>query len=390
MRAVVLLVASLVATGALAGCIGGDDGEDPVNQTGLTDNPTGNLPGTQGGGVVKVLAALSSKVEASGPQWVKAGTAVPVSATVPSNAKGNVTFTWAVGPLPGTATPEAIKLDTGVIDPGAEATLQYKASGLFQMHCHPHPDMRHNVTVVEGYQGPAVVHVQIVDGATASEYRFIPENVVVGVDTKVVYHNNGTQPHTSTLLLQEPALKLAPVEGASGEVTVDGEGWQRIVAVLQDEEGRIGSAEAHVYVTSDLPSFAGEKVEFSFPVGGAPSSAVAPVTKSFTLAHGGWIFLNWTATDAGSAAGQSVSEIEIHVRQQGETQDAITTSGDLSGSQSAKVPAGTYTIEIVPASGANIEGSADVQAVYELVPPDPSTPTSGGDDDHGGGGGHNH
>lgn len=90
------------------------------------------------------------------------------------------------------------ELDTGSIQPGEVKLLSYPEAGAFAMHCHPHPFMRHNVTVDDAYAGPSRVHVDILDGQDVASYRFEPANLTVGVGTKVEYHNHGNVTHTST------------------------------------------------------------------------------------------------------------------------------------------------------------------------------------------------
>lgn len=87
-------------------------------------------------------------------------------------------------------------LDTGDIAPGATATLTYDALGTFAMHCHPHPWMKHNVTVTA--DAPGAVHVHIHDGGAPGDYRFEPTNITIGKGSVVTYHNHGNMTHTAT------------------------------------------------------------------------------------------------------------------------------------------------------------------------------------------------
>lgn len=87
-------------------------------------------------------------------------------------------------------------MDTGDIAAGASATLTYDALGTHAMHCHPHPWMKHNVTVT--HDAPESAHVHIRDGDHAGQFLFEPANITIGKGTVVTYHNHGNTTHTAT------------------------------------------------------------------------------------------------------------------------------------------------------------------------------------------------
>lgn len=395
MRALAILAAALVASAAFSGCIGGlkeknDDPVDPASTGGSTDNGGSTDTGTTP--QLKVLAPLTSALKLDGPQWVVSGTDVTATLTPPANAKGTLTYAWAIGPLPGTVKVTEFKADTGSakasdwIQPGATKSVTYGMAGVYAMHCHPHPTMRHNVTVIDGYAGPKTVDVYITDGATPDQYRFVPENIVIGVNTTVNYKNVGQQPHTSTAMgAQEPMLKLLPLKAANGTVKVEGEGWQRIIAVIQDSEGRIGIANASIYTTATLPTFPTKSIKFTFDYGveqlAGTAAEAAAKSEPVTLAHGGLVTVNWTFTDALSATGESPVDVEIHFTKDGETQDTITGTG-ATGSLPSKALAGAYTVKVVPKMGVQIEGTVTIDVVYDLVPPAPTQPAAPSMDGH--------
>lgn len=394
MRALAILAAALVAAAALSGCIGGLKDDDPVTPAGAagdgapTGNDGGSLPTT-----LTVLNALNASITFDAPAWIQSGTQVPVNLSAPANAKGDLTYAWAIGPVPGTVAVTAAKADTGsskgadYIAPGEAKSITFVMAGVYRLHCHPHPDMRHNVTVIEGYDSPRVVEVAIFDGEKQNEYRYVPENIVVGVNTTVNYKNVGQQPHSATALPgQEPSLEILPLTEANGTITVDGEGWQRIVAVFTDSEGRLGIAEKAIYATAELPSFKPETKEFTFAYGASQLSgtAAAPAAKSepVTLAHGGLVFLNYTFTDAASPSGASPAAVEVHFTKDGETQDTMT-GGGASDTLSGKALPGAYTLKVVPVTGAQIEGTVTIEVIYDLVPPPPTSPGAA-EEGHGG------
>lgn len=387
MRAFALLAASLVVAGVLSGCIGGSD--EPTTPAADTGGKT-TLPGTGGkttAGVVNVLNPLTSTVTSQGDSWIKSGSTIAVSATAPVQAKGTVNYTWVAGALPGTAEVTAAKLDTKSIEPGASKSLKFAAAGVYRMHCHPHPYMKHNVTVVEGFSSPSKVEVSIVDGPTTGEYRFVPENIVVAPGTTVVYTNLGDQPHTTTLESQEPPVKALLLKAASGEVAVTGNGWQRVMVLMQDSEGRVGSAETRVYVTPELPAFPTQTVALDFKVGGA--SEVSPDVKvPVTFDHNGTVTINFTVKDAVASNGGPANSalVEVHFVEDGATQDTATSDPASEGSLTALVGAKTYQLLVKATQGVGVTGTVEITAVYDLVPPAPAMPAAGGE--HGEHAGH--
>jgi plastocyanin len=316
-----------------------------------------------------------------GAQWVKPGATLSLSAMPASNAVGAVTYTWAIGPLPGTLATSGAALDTGAIPPASTATLAFPSSGVWGIHCTPHNWMSENVTVVDGYAGPAQVDVNLVDGASNNDYRFVPNNVILPVGGKVVFHNLGSQTHTATKFTLEPPLKKLDVAGASGTAALDPalKGWQRVRLFAQDSEGRVGVSDATIYV-GDMPSFAPQTIDLKWtvPVGGVPdqaSQAAPPVTASFTPAYNGTMWLNFSVNDtvSGSPAptDPAAPSVEIHVKQSGATQDTITVDNKQMGSYSAKVSPNGYDLAATLTQGANAEGKATIEIVYDLVPPAP-------------------
>ncbi|HVM44893.1 MAG TPA: hypothetical protein VM582_03065 [Candidatus Thermoplasmatota archaeon] len=385
MRAHLFLALALVAAGSLAGCIGGE------KEGGVVDTATDKGVGADGvtsaaGGAaqsLRVLAPLTASLALDAPEWIQSGTEVPVSLTVPANAKGAVSYTWAVGPLPGTVEVTPAKADTGsavkdFIQAGATKSITYGTSGVYRMHCHPHPWMLHNVTVIDGYAGPKTVDVSIVDGATQGEFRYVPENIVVGAGTVVNYKNLGEQPHTATAMgAQEPPLQKLPLATNEGTVKLEGDGWLRVVGVFQDSEGRIGFAEKRIYVTAELPQYGTTTHEFSFdaavkPLAGTPAAAAAK-SVPVSLEQGGFVFLNYTFQDAASGAGapQNLAQVEVHFTLSGETQDTLTGGPDAANSLSGRALPGSYTLKVVPVQGARVTGTVTIEVVYDLVPPEP-------------------
>lgn len=387
MRAAVLFVVAVFAFGALAGCVGGSKEDGAPTSTNAASSESVSKASTSGGATSTSAAATSASLprlpplpvtlSLSGPQWVAAGTSVPVTAT----ASGASSFVWATGAAPEAAPAKVAGLNTTLIQPGASKSLKFAAAGVYGMHCHPHPFMRHNVTVIDGYQGPSKVTVKIVDGDAQSDSRFVPENIVVGVGTEVVYENVGALPHTSTQATQEPALKLAPLKSASGEIPVSGDGWMRVFVAASDSAGRVGFASAPIYVTKERPSTLDESVSGTFSAA-LPSQVPAgaePVKKAVTLALGGTAFLNVTATDAAGLASVKASLVRV-----GTAAVAVETEPGATGAASGKADAGDYEIVVEPAGGVNVEYTVTLTVVYDLVPPPLVPPAPAAEDPHAG------
>jgi plastocyanin len=250
--------------------------------------------------------------------------------------------------------------------------------------------MRHNVTVVDGLAAKDVT-VYITDGATPGEYRFVPENIVVGKGSKVTYANVGAQPHTATALgAQEPALQLLPLKAENGTIKIEGEGWLRVLAITQDSEGRLGIANKSIYATATLPAFAQQTLTYEFthgtpgPLAGTPAEASGDA-KPITLEHPGKVTLNYTFSDAlgGAGAPENLAEIAIHFTKDGETQDTLTAGPAPVGTAEGKAIAGAYTLTVIPVQGAQVSGTIVVDVVYDLVPP-PVGPAAPPADGHGG------
>lgn len=387
MRAAALLVVALFAFGALAGCVGGskDAGAATSSNTATTESvskasTSGGATATSGATTsasLPRLPPLPATVSLSGPQWVAAGTGIPAAAT----ASGASSFVWATGPAPEAAPAKVAGLNTSLIQAGASKSLKFVAAGVYGMHCHPHPYMRHNVTVIDGYQGPSKVTVKIVDGDSQSDSRFVPENIIVGVGTEVAYENVGALPHTSTQATQEPALKIASLKTATGDLPVTGEGWMRVFVAASDSAGRVGFASAPIYVTSELPTTLEESVTGTFSAA-LPSQIptdAEPEKKAVTLVLGGTAFLNVTATDAAGLASVKASLVRVST-----DAVAVETEPGATGAASGKADAGDYEIVVEHAGGINVEYTVTLTVVYALVPPPLVPPAPAAEDPHAG------
>lgn len=385
-RTTSLLLLALALT--LAGCAKPATTSDTPATTRDVTNPTPDA-----GAKNARLPALPLTLRLDAPTWIEPGTPVPATA---SGASGALAYTWAVGQLPGTVALTGKPLNTTLISPGETATLTFTEAGLYNMHCHPHPFMRSNVTVIDGYQGPGTVEVQIQDGGTTGEYRFVPENIVVAPGTKVVYRNVGTLPHTATELGRTPPLSKLALDAASGTLQLPtsvpmpgmdmemAPEWANVVVVAKDASGRVGIANASIYINT-FPTPYNTRMTGNFPASGLPESAVPSQTKSFLLDEAGQLYLNFSAKDAASAANPALpntAAIDIHVKANGATQDLLTSTGKASGALSVRIPPGSYTITLTPSGGANVDYNLYVTVLYDHVPPTPVLSASGEEHKH--------
>ena len=384
MRAFALAGLSFLLLAALSGCVNGaDETSGATSQTDAPGDPVQTAsdwsatPSSSARAVAPRLAPLGVNVSLTGPQWVASGSEVPVAAIVTGATK----FVWATGPLPLTSPAKVADLDTKVFDPGASKSLKFTSAGVYAMHCHPHPFMKHNVTVIDGYQSAARVTVLITDGATNGEYRFSPENIVVGVGTEVVYENVGKLPHSATQEGQEPALKLAKLSASTGTVALEGEGWQRIVAIASDSGGRVGVGEARVYLTKELPTSASVDVAGSFTTPlYLPDVEANPEPARMTsmkVDHPGEFTLNITATDDNAG----LAKVSVRVVRVATDEEVGALDATAAGTLAFTIERGEYEIDVEPSEGFNVDYEGVATVVYDLTPPPPMPPGSAAAED---------
>lgn len=205
---------ALAAMALLAGCVGGagDSSNPPSGPTDPAPSPA-----------LRATALAITVV----PAWARPGE--PVALAVPG--AGNVSwFLAARAPVAGP------KQDTGDLAPGVPSEpLALATEGLLLFHCHPHPWMRLNVTVGSSVPSLGTRHVQIVDGASASEYRFVPSELAVAPGERVVLWNNGSLVHTATqvdawrlIAGRDPSLSFTPsIAGDFDVVAITSRGAER-------------------------------------------------------------------------------------------------------------------------------------------------------------------
>src|SRR5581483_3826315 len=358
MRGSALALVSLLLVALFAGCAGK---QDPGGSTDLSATSTQ----TGAKALDTPLTPLATAVAVSGGDWVAPGASLDVTATPPKDATGDVTYTWLYGPMGGTAPITVMKTtQTAMIDPGSNASITFDQAGVFLEHCHPHPWMRQNVTILDNGQPPVTVVTHFHDGASVGDFRFVPDTLVLPKGSTVIYQNDGSQAHQTMLMQQDAPVTQLSLKGASGQVSASGSGWMRVMVIAQDAAGRFGRAERDFYV-NPLPTPLTAKYDGSYnltapsPVPAQPPSPLgsSPDVRAFTSERAGTLFLNFTSSDAvaGTAptdpAGDQ-SAISVDVTGKGGAPKVASTSAPSDkGSLTGRVGAGDYTVTLTPVAG---------------------------------------
>jgi plastocyanin len=382
MRAHAGSVALLAAVVALSGCVATLTKEQSSSVTPSTTS----TPSTSQ--VPQAVPDLVSAVTTSGGAWVAPGSALTVTATPPPNAHGAVTYQWLLGPIAGVGpyptfvVSSSNAIATPLIQPGDSSAIVFNQAGIFHLHCHPHPWMRSNVTVVDDGAAPERVVVHFVDGATPDDYHFVPENVTIPNGSTVVYENDGQMPHQTMILHQDSPLQVLPLTQPSGTITVNGSGWTRVVVAMADGAGAVGYAESDFYV-APLPAPQVTPFSGSYPLGepsaapipsGTPADALDPTyEKSFSEQYPGTLYFNVSAQDplANATNGQTPNTalIEAHVKAKDQTQDVLTCDTKDACNLMVKIPKGDYSVTIVGRQGVDVSYSGAITFVQDPVPP---------------------
>lgn len=419
MRQGALGMASLLVLALLAGCTAGT--KDTHVSEAATTLPTScpdAMPGMDmcsvasgagsgagaGGSGFAPTTKVPVTLTVSGAAWVAPGTVLDASVTPPADMSGPVSYVWAYGPMGGTVPITTMsKTKTDLILPGKSESITFDAAGVFYEHCHPHPWMRSNVTILDNGQPPVTATVHFIDGATPDTFHFTPENLVLPKGSTVVYQNDGTQPHQTMLMQQDAPLAPLPLTGTSGQVTANGAGWQRVVVYAMDANGHFGVAEHDVYV-DPLPQpltlhFTGgynHTVPSAIPAPAPDPAAEGPWSFAFNAERSGTLALNWTAQDplaANSApADPAPASIQIDITSKDGSEKIGPSKAADKGVLEGALKGGDHTIKVTPVDGEAVAYSITLTIVYDLVPPpanpysDPSTQVSmTGSSNNGGG-----
>lgn len=283
----------------------------------------------------------------------------------------------ALGPGPcapaANPPPATPKLDTGYINSGESKSIKLTTPGVYQLHCHPHPWMRANITVLAGApNGDAVI--SITDGATNPEYRFGPEDTTVGPGSTVTFHNVGNQTHTATM-----HTFLIPIKptGKSASYVADTTGDFDVVAIARDGASGVAQSGTRLFVDPARPSD-------TLPLGPYKGTfnAGAPIpnnqqqeSKLFSFA------INFPAkslTIKVTSTSQTPipTMVSATLTRSGESSPIATMASAADGTITAsKLPEGTYTLTIFADQGVMIDYAAEGSAQLDLSPPSNSVST---------------
>ena len=404
---IVVLTLALVLP-LLAGCVdkGTDEGLAATRQSAEDGNATGTPEATGGNVAPKpTRVPLDAKAAVSQP-WVKPGEAVTLTAQSAKATKFEWYLQQRATPAP-TAAPAAggghhlalgeaspalaamgpgheeaapppkpqPKFDTGNIEPGAKSKiLLVKEEGLYRFHCHPHPWMKFNLTVKAG--APTTDQtVTILDGKSQGEYRYAPEELVVGPGTKVQFANKGQQMHTAT---QEAYLEIIPGEGKSVTYKPAASGDYDVVLLARDEASGLGEARVRLLVDAAKPDeqqpigpFTGE---FQKGVPNLPEQESK--TFDFTSPYNfKTLKLDITATSETPVP----PSVRISLAPEG-GEALLASEPGASGSLSFEnLPAGKYVLTVTAEQGVLISYEVAGEALLDVVLTEGSAPAAGGE-----------
>lgn len=409
MRLSLLLVTTLaLAAPLLAGCVG--KGDDPAATTG-TDLTQASLDGTLvPPRPIRMLLPLNVTTSAV---WVNPGDTVQLTATAPSATS----VSWYLSPRaplapastggascvhlmpcfdsldgqderaascaaalgPGPCAPAANpppatpKLDTGYINSGESKSIKLTTPGVYQLHCHPHPWMRANITVLPGApSGDAVI--SIADGATNAEYRFGPEDTTVAPGSTVTFHNVGNQTHTATM-----HTFLIPIKptGKSASYVADTTGDFDVVAIARDGATGVGQSGTRLFVDPARPSdtLALGPYKGTFNAGAPIPNNPQQESKSFSFALS-FPAKSLTIKITSTSQTPVPTMVSATLTRSGETSPLATMASAAEGTITAsKLPEGTYTLTIFADQGVMIDYAAEGSALLDLSPPANSVST---------------
>lgn len=403
MRAV-WLAASLLLGAALTGCLGGESTDAPVTEAAVAaaSADTGNLPTRT---PLDVLLASSTA-------WVRPGE----SATFTASSSAAKTYTWFLAPRPvatstassssgghhlasiplGESTPSCVlspgcpgdappartapaKADTGELQPGTYSEpLKFNDEGLYQFHCHPHPWMALNIVVKDGASASGTQHVEIVDGASQDEFRYVPDELEIAPGTKVVFWNNGTNMHTGT---QGGFAWLIPGSDAEIEYAPSDAGDFDVLVIAKDAGTGRGEARVRLLVDPNKPDefptlgpFEGEFTK-GVPSDPQPEAKDHAFTLDFPARTLSFAF------EATSDAPALEPKVLVTLLQ-GEKEVASAEPSSAGEIQVEDLPAGAYTLRVSAAEGVLITYKATGEAALDLTPPESAPAASGGGHQH--------
>lgn len=301
--------------------------------------------------------------------WVKPATPVTFDASGSTDAEGD-TLTYAFGY--GSVT-NAPAIDSGLFAKDKSWSYTFLEEGTYLFHCHPHPTMKHTVTVSSA--APASTSTQV----AIKDFKFGPESITVRPNTKIVYTNRDVVEHTVTLEKYEPKLTSIATTGATGTVTFPSDGTYSLVVAVSDGKGTSTTAQATVLVDSNRPddtyvnSWGGTVNSTGL---GLPAGDTAG-RHAFKLGYPakGDLTLTWTPPPAASTLTLTLQK-----------SDGGTDSFDVTGAESplvltVDIPAGTWTAVVSADRAVNLAYTLDAALALTLTPPE----TGAGDHtDHSG------
>ena len=406
MRVHAALALVLMAAPALAGCLGGEaEPTDDIVRTSMTNTVTGTAPGapvtpldvtlqssamwTRPGETVTLTAASADSATF---EWFLAPRAAAAAASdssaqpshhmLEADGVGDGPFASTFGPgaaghsdapaKPARTPPAAV--DTGEIQPGVYSEpITLEEDGLYQFHCHPHPWMSLNIVVSNDASLKGTQHIEILDGKTNDDYRFVPDDLRVQPGTKLTFWNNGTAVHTGT---QGGFAWLIPETGNPIAYAPEETGDFDVLVIAKDGQNARGEARTRLFVDPEKPDevqpvgpFRGE-FQKGVPNDPQPETKDHSFTSPFDITS---LALTFTATSDVPVP----PSVTVSLLQDGK-EIAAADASDSGEIKAADLPAGTYTLRVTAAQGVLIAYEVKGTATLELVAPDAAAAGGGG------------
>lgn len=300
------------------------------------------------------------------PRWVKPGTALSFdSGSSEDHDNDPLARTWIFGAYP----PDAVTFDTGYMSMGNSTSMTFDKTGVYFLHCHPHPWMKFRVAVDPAASAPDNSTI------TIANFGYGMDNLSVPPGTALTFTNEDPLPHTATL--EKYVAGTIVGTGKTVSIPAPPEGKYQIWVFGDDRKGGVGYQAYGVQVGADAPTFAFTSVN------SGPLAQAGVVSKSHVMAafaHNASVSATLTFNAVQSAT------VKLDMVRDGSTTAVLTNSGSASGFKvEGNALKDNYDWIVSVTNGAISESTLSVTVTY-LADPGFGAESSAG----AGGGGHHH